>query len=165
MNRGSANGYRLPPTVDFPRRFKYARVVDGDDATTLPHPVARSNDHPSVDDHGPTMPMNRPQRRPLGRALDAIEHPCRRRLLLALDSCSSEVTDGVDAESVVPTADDSDEVVISLVHVHLPKLSAYGYVRWDGETTRVRRGSDFEEVVPLVRLLHDNRVALPYEWP
>jgi hypothetical protein len=108
--------------------------------------------------------MTRP-RRPLGRALDAVRDPRRRRVLLALLEHGPDAASGVDAEVVAPSTADPDRLTTSLVHVHLPKLSDLRYVRWDRETTYVRRGPAFSEVAPLVRLLHDHRTDLPYAWP
>jgi hypothetical protein len=123
----------------------------------------------------------------LDRALDALSHRYRRRILFALSarptgrlgpiSLDDLVTDGRDRhrttgdavleERPVLAPVDADEgrsstaVRVELSHVHLPKLADSGYVRWDADAGTVRRGPSFDRVEPIVRILIERWDELP----
>ena len=91
---------------------------------------------------------------------DALKDEHRRRLLVELLE-----------EGDVPriTAADSgtgDPTVLQakLVHTHLPKLEAEGYIDWQRDEDRVTRGPNFDEIRPVLRALHDRRDDLPDGW-
>jgi hypothetical protein len=144
--------------------LKYPWVLGADDAPDRFDGVDVPVDERYAADPGhateaPVIESNRP----LDRALTAVRHPLRRRVLLALVERGGAST-GVDPRAVAPSGTDPERLDVSLTHVHLPKLSALGYARWSNEPVRVRRGQAFTEVEPLVRLLYDHRTELPYEW-
>lgn len=102
------------------------------------------------------------------RVLDAFGHRYRRRLLVALarenpqdddDPQEAEEALGIVGE----TADDS-RVELRLRHVHLPKLSEYGYIEWDRETGDISTGPNWDEVEPMLQLLDDHADELPDDW-
>lgn len=88
----------------------------------------------------------------------------RRRLLVAL----SELPHADDTLSVPEDVHlgDRDEAALelSLYHTHLPLLEQAGYVQWDEAADRVGVGDAFDEIRPVLRLLHDNRADLPDGW-
>lgn len=53
---------------------------------------------------------------------------------------------------------------IQMHHVHLPKLDDHGFIDWDTDTGEVTRGPSFEEVRPVLEVLHDRRDALPADY-
>lgn len=63
-----------------------------------------------------------------------------------------------DSESTDPEA-----VTIQLRHCHLPVLADPGYVEWDDDPFRVRRGPNFTEVRAVVEILLDAADRLPPE--
>ena len=51
-----------------------------------------------------------------------------------------------------------------MVHTHLPKLEDEGFIGWDREENMVRKGPRFEEIQPLLELMHNHADKLPDEW-
>jgi hypothetical protein len=98
----------------------------------------------------------------LDETLKLLAHPRRRRVLLTLLDQGLEPT--ATEQAAVVRAHSGQELDIEMRHVHLPKLERAGLVRWDRETETVETGPHFEEVAPLVRLLHDNQHRLPGRW-
>jgi hypothetical protein len=97
-------------------------------------------------------------------ALDVLASGSRRRLLL--DLSHRERLDVGDRIDVIADGSGVDaDLRQTLYHVHLPKLSRLGYVRWDRTEEVVTRGPAFESIVPLLDLLSANRENLPGEWP
>lgn len=95
--------------------------------------------------------------------LDALGHVDRRRLLLALQQATAKDELPVEIEQVVPATTERD-VLVSMRHVHLPKLADLGVI----ETTRADRavtpGPRFEDVEPVLDMLDANRDRLPADW-
>jgi hypothetical protein len=100
----------------------------------------------------------------LDRALDALGHPYRRRLLLLVGERGRD-EDEVPVEAVAHDDEDLDLLGTELYHVHLPRLAEAGYVEWDRDLESVRRGPNFGEVAPLLALMRERREALPDGWP
>lgn len=100
---------------------------------------------------------------PLDQAIDALSNPTRRRLLLSISEYGPHEDFSLDALATPET--DHDQLTVQLYHVHLPKLADAGYVDWDGDVDTVRPGSNFEEVAPVLQLLHHHRDELPPGWP
>ncbi|ELZ29982.1 hypothetical protein C474_13146 [Halogeometricum pallidum JCM 14848] len=94
----------------------------------------------------------------------ALGDKTRRRVLVAL----LELPNPDDTLSVPEDVDagDRDETALetALYHNHLPLLEQAGYIRWDRDAGRVGVGDAFEEIRPVLRLLHDNRADLPDDW-
>jgi hypothetical protein len=95
--------------------------------------------------------------------LDAVSHVQRRKLLVALLTHNPQ-----DDEPVAVAEDESsDEKLSQLVamqHGHLPKLEDYGFISWNRDTNEVSKGSNFEEIRPLLELLADHEDELPDGW-
>ncbi|MFW5917773.1 MAG: DUF7344 domain-containing protein [Halorubrum sp.] len=99
------------------------------------------------------MPGYEPTATETDRALNALSHSCRRRLLFKL---YEEVNCG-DRESITRVGIDPFETErkrVRLHHSHLPKLEEYGYVRWSEAEETIRTGPRWEEIEPLLELIY-----------
>lgn len=82
---------------------------------------------------------------------DALANEHRRSLLIALSENNPRtVTEDATATGDDGTAPTEHRLSTEMYHVHLPKLDAYGYVRWDEETGEVTKGPQFDELRPLL---------------
>jgi hypothetical protein len=103
------------------------------------------------------------------RSVEALGHRYRRRLLIALlDHNPQDDEDAQDSEealgSVVDGEVDQQLVQSELVHNHLPKLDELGYITWNPETGKIKKGPQWEEIAPLLALLKDHDDELPEGW-
>lgn len=96
----------------------------------------------------------------LDRAVAVLRERHRRRILLGLRA--GRVTREAD---VALRGSDPDEVESDLRSVHLPMLEEEGLIEWDRETGEIRKGPNFDEIEPLLRLIEDNEDDLPPFWP
>ena len=85
----------------------------------------------------------------------------RRRVLIYLAEAGQTPAVVQVPEDIVDTASDFERRQMELYHSHLPKLEEHGYIRWERETQTVRRGPEFDEIKPLLRLLRAHEEALP----
>ena len=96
--------------------------------------------------------------------LDALGNTSRRTVLHSLlrERRDGGTTIDIDSFRQGPTG---EEQVITLGHVHLPKLVDMGFVVVDGEARQVAPGERFDELVPLLEHLemetNDPAVATP----
>ncbi|QPV62479.1 hypothetical protein I7X12_17375 [Halosimplex litoreum] len=58
---------------------------------------------------------------------------------------------------------DPEKLYVELVHSHLPALAEHGFVEWDREPLRVRRGPAFEEVAVVFEALHAHADEIPVQ--
>jgi hypothetical protein len=103
------------------------------------------------------------------RAVEALSHSDRRRVLVAVHDNGSQNGDvGVRVEGTLPagagTERSEGQVEIGLVHRHLPKLEALGYIRWNRERSEIRQGPNWGEIAPLLGLLRSHPDELPDGW-
>ena len=56
---------------------------------------------------------------------------------------------------------DPEPLYVELVHSHLPLLERHGYVTWEEQPPRVRRGPNFEEVAVVFESLYDRVERIP----
>jgi hypothetical protein len=101
---------------------------------------------------------------PLDRMFDVLSHPYRRRVLLLVSEANPRGEDEF-SPSDVATDDDAELLTTELFHSHLPKLAESGFIDWDRDTHTIRRGDRFDEIAPLLRLMHDHQDELPADWP
>lgn len=92
---------------------------------------------------------------------DALADRYRRQLLVELldRNPTSERRSGGRSERSRP-----DETAIRSRHVHLPKLEEQGYISWNRERGLVMKGPRFDEIEPVLELLHEHRAELPENW-
>ena len=103
--------------------------------------------------------------RPLNRMFDMLSHPYRRRILLLVSEHNPRDEDEFRIADLA-TADDEVELKsVELYHAHLPKLDEAGYIEWDKDTNTIRRGPNFDEIAPVLRLMADHEDTLPAGWP
>ncbi|WP_266082462.1 DUF7344 domain-containing protein [Haladaptatus caseinilyticus] len=104
----------------------------------------------------------------LDASLSALNHPYRRRLLLAVQDENPYDYATLTEADIVPDGGETDEpdaVTTQLHHLHLPKLADHGYIEWQPDTETIRQGSNFEKIAPLLTLLSDHADELPHDWP
>jgi predicted transcriptional regulator len=95
--------------------------------------------------------------------VDALAAFQRRSLLVALvEHNPQDDTPVVIADS--ERESDAVERLVSMQHVHLPKLADYGFIEWNKETHEVVKGPNFDEIRPLLELLVDHEDELPADW-
>jgi predicted transcriptional regulator len=95
--------------------------------------------------------------------VDALADVQRRKLLIALlEHNPQDDTPVVIADS--ESESDAVERLVTMQHVHLPKLADYGFIEWNEETHEVMKGPNFDEITPLLELLDDHEDELPDDW-
>lgn len=93
----------------------------------------------------------------------ALKNHYRRRLLIRLLEHNPQ--DPVDLPNDVHLGEtDRERLNAELYHNHLPKLEELGFIRWDRETNEVVKGPKFDEIRPLLQLIHEHRDELPDGW-
>ena len=95
--------------------------------------------------------------------LDALGHPVRRRLLVALTDHNPQQVHEAFLTEESSALDQDERETIALVHNHLPKLSEYGYITVDDDGN-INRGPNWDDIGPMLRVLCDNESALPDDW-
>lgn len=80
----------------------------------------------------------------------ALSHAERRRLLVEL-----LYEDRVRLGEWSGGGSGRDSARLRLVHVHLPKLVAFGFVEWDRDAAVVAAGPRFDRLVPILELLDE----------
>jgi hypothetical protein len=100
----------------------------------------------------------------LDRALDALGHKYRRRLLVGLLDHNPQDDDDAQRAETSLGDDLGEEVEVALIHSHLPKLEQAGYIAWDRESGEISKGPNWDEIAPLLQLLGDHADELPDDW-
>lgn len=94
------------------------------------------------------------------RALSALSHACRRRLLFELyEEVEPGETVPISAIHAAPFWTERRRIL--LYHVHLPKLAEHGYITWNRAEETIRRGPRWDEIEPLLDLVHSHLSELP----
>ncbi|WP_340102166.1 DUF7344 domain-containing protein [Salinibaculum salinum] len=95
---------------------------------------------------------------------EALSDPYRRQLLVALLDHNPQ--DDSDRDPLNVVSDDVEPEVLetALFHSHLPKLEEMGYIRWDRDSNEISKGPEWDEIEPLLTLIHDHQDELPEDW-
>ena len=100
----------------------------------------------------------------LETALDALSHPYRRQLLIALLEANPQDDDDTDPMDLLDGKDESEVLETSLHHVHLPKLEDLGFIEWNKDAGEISKGPKWDAVAPLLRLIENHSDELPDDW-
>ena len=93
---------------------------------------------------------------------DALADRYRRRLLVELLDRNPTSVSSRSARHGERSS--SGEATVRSRHVHLPKLEERGYISWNREQGIVMKGPRFDEIEPVLELLHGHRAELPENW-
>lgn len=105
------------------------------------------------------------ERLALDEVMEILADVYRRRVLVEmLDHNPQNANDAQLPADVIIADDDLAALRTQIRHVHLPKLEDAGLVKWDCEANVLRRGPRFEEIRPLLKLMHDHANDLPDDW-
>lgn len=94
----------------------------------------------------------------------ALSNPYRRQLLVALLDHNPQDDHDRDPLNIVSDNVDPEVPEITLRHSHLPKLEQMGFITWDRETKEISKGPDWNEIEPLLTLIHEHQDELPKGW-
>lgn len=100
----------------------------------------------------------------LAEVFRALIHPYRRQLLIALLEHNPQDDDDRDPLNVVAAEHEPDVLETELVHNHLPMLQQQGYIEWDRDSGKISRGPNWDDIEPMIELLHRHRDELPEGW-
>jgi len=98
------------------------------------------------------------------KMLSALSSPYRRELLVALTDHNPQDDDDLDPLELLDDDTQADVFEMELVHNHLPKLEEMGYINWDRDTGQISKGPNWDEIAPLLSLIHNHRDELPDGW-
>lgn len=118
-----------------------------------------TTDDPSSHDVG------QPASRNLSQLFTALRHEHRRQILTFLADADAREKAELILADLQPEGADPEWFKPALHHQHLPILEEAGYIEWDRETNRIRRGPAFEDISPVIELLRSNQDKLPGGWP
>jgi hypothetical protein len=114
---------------------------------------------------GPAVVADGSTDRSLDRMFDVLRHPYRRRILMLVSEHNPRDENEFSVDDLATEDDDLELLTTELYHTHLPKLADAGYIEWNEEDHTIRRGPNFDEIAPLLRLMTDHRDELPAGWP
>lgn len=98
----------------------------------------------------------------LDEALLNLANIHRRRVLLTLLHNESQTVEELSAPEDNHAVDaEQKEIKAKMYHAHLPKLVDVGFIEWNRDNQTVAKGPRFDEIESLLKLLADNRGALP----
>ena len=95
---------------------------------------------------------------------DALGNRYRRRLLVSLLEHNPQRDEVNVPEDVHAGEKELTILQAEMFHNHLPQLEAAGFVRWDRDAHEVVKGPRFEEIRPVLELLHRHADELPDGW-
>jgi hypothetical protein len=96
--------------------------------------------------------------------LGVLSNPYRRQLLIALLEHNPQDDSNRDPLDIVTPEGGPDVLNTELVHHHLPKLEDMGYISWNRDTNEISKGPKWDEIAPLLELIHTHRDELPDGW-
>ncbi|SNZ04955.1 hypothetical protein SAMN06269185_0734 [Natronoarchaeum philippinense] len=88
-------------------------------------------------------------------AFEALANEHRRTLLLDLLESNPQYVATNPPPSVRSDLPDAEQQLrMEMYHLHLPLLVDYGFIEWDKDTNEITTGPQFEEVRPLLEVVH-----------
>lgn len=108
--------------------------------------------------------INTLREQPFDAVLAALSDPYRRQLLVALLDHNPQDDDDRDPLGILAAADEPDVLEIELIHNHLPRLEEMGYITWNRTTNEISKGPQWDEIEPLLELIHNHQDELPDGW-
>lgn len=90
----------------------------------------------------------------LDQVYKALSHPARRRLLLAIQEENPRTLEEIAAMQTWPERQ-KQEAIVTLHHTHLPHLANNGFIKWDPESNTVKKGPQFAELCPHLKVLRE----------
>ncbi|GAA0259070.1 ArsR family transcriptional regulator [Haladaptatus pallidirubidus] len=100
----------------------------------------------------------------LDTVLNSLANSYRRRLLFALLEHNPQDDDSQIPADIEYENEDLESLKICMTHTHLPKLDDTGFIKWNRETNTVQKGPRFDEIQPLLKLMHNHADELPDKW-
>lgn len=94
----------------------------------------------------------------------ALANSYRRQLLVALLEHNPQDDHDRDPLNIVSDDVEPEVLELTLHHSHLPKLEQMGFIIWDQETNEISKGPDWNEIEPLLTLIHEHQDELPEGW-
>jgi hypothetical protein len=95
----------------------------------------------------------------------ALSDPYRRQLLIGLLEHNPQDDQDNNPLNIFSESDTvADALEIQLIHIHLPKLEAEGFIEWDQEAGEISKGPNWHTIGPILQILHDHRDELPDDW-
>lgn len=102
----------------------------------------------------------KPTAKETDRALNALSHSCRRRLLFKLyEEVNLGERESITYTGITPFG--TERRRIRLHHSHLPQLEECEYIRWNKAEETIRTGPRWEEIEPLLELVYAHLYELP----
>ncbi len=99
----------------------------------------------------------------LATKLSALAHQSQRQVLMGLLHHNPQDDTPVDGDDL-EFEDELLEILFDLRHYHLPELESEGFINYDRDTHTVTKGTSFEEIEPLLKLIDGHPDELPDDW-
>lgn len=100
----------------------------------------------------------------LDQLLVSLSRSRRRSILFALAEDNPHDTDEFTFPDFNTEDEDFELFAAEVTYDHLPQLDRAGLIEWDQDSDTITRGPNFEDVRPLITLIHDHRDELPDDW-
>jgi hypothetical protein len=94
----------------------------------------------------------------------ALSNPYRRQLLVALLEHNPQDDDDQDPLDILADGQEGENLPLKMIHQHLPKLEEMGFIEWDRQTSEISKGPNWDEIAPVLTLIHEHRDELPDGW-
>lgn len=100
----------------------------------------------------------------LDQLLTSLSHSTRRSILFTLAEDNPRDMDEFTSSDFNTEDEDFELFTAEVTYDHLPRLDRAGLIEWDHDSDTITQGPNFEEVRPLITLIHEHRDELPDNW-
>lgn len=114
---------------------------------------------------GETEHNSKSRRITLDKQFSLLSDTTRRRILTELADHNPRNEQEFEATDFKPDDVETELFKSDVYHKHLPKLAEAGFINWDRESGTITRGPNFEQIRPLITLIHEHQDELPTDWP